>query len=308
MDRRNQTSPTEFIFQAFSNSTKFPALLFTLFFFLYLLILMWNFSLMLVIKTDSRLHTPMYFFLFNLSCMDICNTTTVVPQTLYNLISGRPTITFFGCASQMFFIIVFGGAQIVMITNMAYDRFVAITNPLRYKSIMTLKALAVLSATPWVVSTVMGLVMVYFVFQVPFCGGYEINHFFCDAGQVLWITCPKVPIHRVVEVLTFFIILFFFAFNFFFVVVSYILIIRAITKITTKQGQWKAFSTCSSHLNVVVVEYACLGFLYLRPTSAYAIDKDRIFVVAFTFGTPILNPLVYSVRNKAVRCGFQKLL
>ncbi|KAG9494421.1 hypothetical protein GDO78_001988 [Eleutherodactylus coqui] len=307
MDKRNRTSPTEFIFQAFSNSTKFPGLLFTLFVFLYLLILMWNFTLMLVIKTDSRLHTPMYFLLFNLSCMDICNTTTLVPQTLYNLISGRHTISFLGCAAQMFFIIVFGGAQIVMITNMAYDRCAAITNPLRYNSIMTLKACVILSTTPWLVASAMATVMVYFVFQVPFCDNREINHFFCDAGQVLWITCPNVPSHRTAEFVTFFMVLFFFAFNFLFVVASYVLIIKAIMRIGTKQGQQKAFSTCSSHLNVVVVEYACLGFLYLRPTSAYAIDKDRIFVIVFTFGTPILNPLVYSVRNKAVKIGFKKL-
>ncbi|CAJ0967920.1 unnamed protein product [Ranitomeya imitator] len=307
MDRWNHTSPTEFIFQAFFNFGRFPSLLFVLFLFLYFIILLWNFILILVIKTDRRLHTPMYIFLFNLSCMDICNTTTVVPQTLYNLLSSRHSISFLGCAAQMFFIIVFGGAQIVLITNMAYDRFVAITNPLRYKSVMTRNTCVMLSITPWAVASLMAFIMVYFVFHVPFCGRYKINHFFCDAGQVLWITCPGIQTHRNVEFLTFFMVLFFFAFNFLFVTASYVFIIRAIMKIGTKQGQRKAFSNCSSHLNVVVVEYACLGFLYLRPTSAYTIDKDRIFVVAFTFGTPILNPLIYSVRNKAVKSGLRKL-
>nr|DBA25916.1 TPA: hypothetical protein GDO54_010243 [Pyxicephalus adspersus] len=308
MERRNQTFLGEFIFLAFSSSSRFPGLLFFFFSILYCVILAMNIILMLVIKADSRLHTPMYVFLFNLSCLDICYTTTVIPQTLCNLLSSKHSISFHGCATQTFFIVLFGGTQIVLITSMAYDRCVAITNPLRYKVIMTKATCVSLVITPWIISSLMAGFMVFSVFHLPFCDTNEINHFFCDAGQVLAISCPSPPIHELVEIILFSIVLVLFAINFLFVLTTYMFIISAIMKIKTKQGQRKAFSNCSSHINVVVVEYACLGFLYLRPKTAYGIDKDKIFVIVFTFGTPILNPFIYSVRNKAVKIGFKKLI
>lgn len=308
MEKRNQTFFGEFIFLAFSSSSRYPGLLFFFFSVLYFVILTMNIILMLVIKTDSRLHTPMYMFLFNLSCLDICYTTTVIPQTLCNLLSSKPSISFYNCATQTFFIVLFGGTQIILVTSMAYDRCVAITKPLRYNRIMTKGTCIILVFTPWIFSCLMASVMVFSVFHLPFCDPYEINHFFCDAGEVLAISCPSPLIHEIVELILFSIVLILFAFNFMFVLITYIFIISAIMKIKTKQGKRKAFSNCSSHINVVVVEYACLGFLYLKPKTAYSIDKDKIFVIIFTFGTPILNPLIYSVRNKAVNIGFKKLI
>ncbi|XP_063297740.1 olfactory receptor 10V1-like [Pelobates fuscus] len=250
----------------------------------------------------------MYFFISFLSVLDICYTSTVVPQTLVNLMNTRHSISFPRCIAQMFCIVAFGAAQIILITVMAYDRYVAINNPLRYKAVMSWAICKMFLAITLIVSCAMALLMVLSVFTLPFCDELEIDHFFCEVGQVLRLTCPSTQVHELVEIVIFAIVLGFFSTNFLLVITSYVYIISAILKISTSVGRHKAFSTCSSHINVVTIEYACLGFLYLRPKTAYSIDKDRVFVVIFTFGTPILNPLIYSVRNAAVKTGFKKLI
>ncbi|OCT78838.1 hypothetical protein XELAEV_18029928mg [Xenopus laevis] len=291
MESGNQTSVNEFIFGAFLSSTRSPALLFTLFLFIYLLILVGNGLMMLLIKSDPRLHIPMYFLIFNLSFLDTCYTSSVVPQTLANLLNPKHSITYSKCAAQKFCVCIFGIAQIVLITVMAYDRYVAICNPLCYRRVMRWTICIMMVATVWFLSCMLAFVLVSSVFSLPFCTSFEIDHFLCDIGQVLHLTCPSVTIHMIVEILTFGIGLVVVATNFLLVLTSYMYIIGAILKINTNMGRLKAFSTCSSHISVAAVEYAFLGFLYLRPKSAYTLDKDRILVVIFFIRDTYIKPL-----------------
>ncbi|KAM4771169.1 olfactory receptor 10Q1-like [Rhinophrynus dorsalis] len=307
MGRYNHTSGIELIFMAFLNSTRFPALLFTVFLLIYLIILFVNFLMILVIIFDSRLHTPMYFFIFNLTFLDVCYSSTILPQTMFNLLSHKHSITLFNCATQTFCIIAFGATQIFIVTAMAYDRYIAICNPLRYSIVMTWMVCVMLLAIIWTISIIVTLIMVFSVFTLPFCDSFEIDHFFCDLGQVLHLTCPSIQIHELVEIITFSIALSVCTIPFLLIVISYVYIISSVLKIKTKDGRRKAFSTCSSHLTVVAIEYSCLGFMYLRPKEAYSVDNDRVFVVIFTCANPLLNPLVYSVRNKSVKKGLWKL-
>ncbi|KAG9464340.1 hypothetical protein GDO78_020101, partial [Eleutherodactylus coqui] len=307
MESFNQTiKVTEFIFLAFTKSSRFPVLFAIIFLLLYLLIICVNIFMILVIQCDSRLHTPMYFFVFNLSCLDIVYTTTIIPQTLCNLLASRASILFLNCAAQTFWVVSFGAVQIFIVTSMAYDRYVAISNPLRYKTIMSWAACTMLLVIVWVLAFTVAIVVVYCVFTIPFCRTPKIDHFYCDVGQILLLTCTNVPGHRLAEVTTYLLGLGLCTIPFLLLITSYMYIISAILKIRTTEGRRKAFSTCSSHLTVVVVEYGCLGFIYFRPNTDYDMDKDRVFVMTFVYLSPILNPVIYSIRNKAVKEGFKK--
>ncbi|XP_068089389.1 olfactory receptor 10Q1-like [Hyperolius riggenbachi] len=261
---------------------------------------------MLVIKTDSRLHTPMYFFVFNIAYLDICYTTTLVPQTVRNLLSSKSFIFVANCAIQMFFSILFGAVQIILIAIMAYDRYVAISNPLRYKMVMNWNICGIFLASAYAFSVALGIILIYSIFSLPFCGN-KIEHFCCDMGQVLYLACLDAPMHYTAEAASFLIGIAFFTIPFILMLISYMYIINAVLKIRTNEGRRKAFSTCSSHLTLVIVEYGCLGFIYYRPKEAYALDKNKAFVMAFTFMTPILNPVIYTLRNDAIKKGFIKL-
>nr|DBA25918.1 TPA: hypothetical protein GDO54_010245 [Pyxicephalus adspersus] len=308
MESPNQTSVSEFIFLAFSKkSTKYPIFFITIFLLLFSVIICGNLLMILVIKCDARLHTPMYFFVFSLSCLDICYITTIVPQALHNLMSIKSSIFYLNCAFQMFFSNTFGAVQIMIITVMAYDRYIAISNPLRYKTIMSWAACSVFLGIAWIIGIIIGFLVVFSVFTLPFCCRVEIEHFYCDVGQIMALSSADEFRLFIAGAVTFLTGIFFFSIPFILLVISYAYIISAVLKIRTSQGRRKAFSTCSSHLTVVVVEYACLGFIYFRPREAYTLDKDNVFVLIFTFTTPILNPVIYTLRNKAIKKGFFKL-
>ncbi|KAG8445453.1 hypothetical protein GDO86_010292 [Hymenochirus boettgeri] len=308
MDTYNKTSVSEFIFMAFLSTTRYPALLFTLFLLMYLGTLILNILMMLVIIVDSHLHTPMYFFLFNMNILDICSTSNIVPQTLDSLLNSKHSIHFVSCAIQMFWFVSLGGAQLMLYTVMAYDRYAAITHPLRYRTIMSWRVCRTLIFITWLTSSVSAILIVFSVFCLPFCDSREIDHFFCDVGQVLLLTCPSEQIQEMVEISTFLYGLFILTIPLTLIVVSYIYIVSAVLKIKTTEGRKMAFSTCSSHITIVSVEYASLAFILLRPKTAFSYDKDRLFVAAFLLSAPMINPLTYSIRNKAVKRGFKKLL
>ncbi|KAG8580543.1 hypothetical protein GDO81_007332, partial [Engystomops pustulosus] len=308
MEDLNETDVTEFTLLAFSNSSRHPVVLFLILFFLYLFIVCGNMLMILVIRYDSRLHTPMYFFVFILSCSDICYLTTIVPQTLCNLLSRTSSILYKNCATQMFFFTVFGGAQLVIVSVMAYDRYVAVGNPLRYKIIMGRDTCLKFLCLALIFSCAVSTVLVYFIFRLPFCHTPTIEHFYCDMGHILVLTCHKHKLYWTSEATTFLVGIFVISIPILILVTNYIYIIGAVLKIRTTEGRQKAFSACSSHITVVMVEYGCLGFMYFRPAETYYLDKDKIFVMTFTYLTPILNPVVYTVRNKAVHDGFKKLL
>ncbi|KAG9494420.1 hypothetical protein GDO78_001987, partial [Eleutherodactylus coqui] len=304
----NETQVTEFIFLAFAKSSRYPSLLFTIILFLYLFIICGNTIMLLTIRYDSRLHVPMYFFVAVLSCMDICYLTCIVPQTLCNLLSKTASISFGRCVTQMFLFNVFGLVQITIVTIMAYDRYVAIGHPLHYKTMMDQETCIKFLALSLIAGCITATIIGYFIFRLPFCRTPEIDHFYCDMGQIMLLTCHHHRQYKVTEATTFLLGIGIFTIPLIILVVNYVYIINAVLKIRTNEGRRKAFSTCSSHLTVVIVEYGCLGFMYFRPAETYYMDKDRVFVMTFTFLTPILNPVVYTVRNKAVKEGFKKLI
>lgn len=307
MESPNQTSVTEFIFMAFTKSTRYPVLLCVIFLILYFIIICINILTILIIKVDPHLHTPMYFFVFNISYLDICYTTTIVPQTVKNLLSSKPSISFYNCFTQMFFVVMFGALQIVIITTMAYDRYVAICNPLRYKTIMSWPTCIMFIGLAYIISLMVAFVIVISVFSLPYSGNPEIQHFYCDVGQILVLSTAKEQSHFAVELITFCLGLGLFTIPFILLIISYTFIVSAVVKIQTNEGRRKAFSTCSSHITVVIVEYCCLGFMYFRPKEAYGVDKEKVFVLIFSYTTPMLNPVIYTLRNKAVKKGFWKL-
>ncbi|KAG8580542.1 hypothetical protein GDO81_007331 [Engystomops pustulosus] len=304
MEDFNKTEVTEFIFLAFGNSSAHPILLFMILLFLYLFIVSGNMLMILVIRYDSRLHTPMYFFVFILSCSDICSLTVTIPQTLCNLLGSSSSILYNNCATQMFFFIVFGAVQLVIVSIMAYDRYVAIGNPLRYKIVMCWETCLKLLGLALIFGCALSFVVVYILFRLPFCRTPEIAHFYCDTGQIMLLTCHN----WLAEITTFLLGIGVITIPILILITSYIYIIGAVLKIRTTKGKRKALSTCSSHITIVVVEYGCLGFMYFRPTEAYYLDKDKVFVMTFTFLAPILNPVVYTVRNKAVHDGLKRLI
>ncbi|KAG8580545.1 hypothetical protein GDO81_007334 [Engystomops pustulosus] len=307
MEDLNETEVTEFIFVAFGKSTQHPVLLSVIFLFLYLIIICGNILMILTITYDSRLHTPMYFFVFALACRDICYLTSIVPQTLCNLLGSTSSILYNNCATQMFFFSMIGEVQLSIVTIMAYDRYAAISQPLHYSTVMNLETCLKFLGVAFLIACFLSFLLVYFIFRLPFCQIPMIDHFYCDMGQVMLLTCHKHKSYFTTEATVFLLGIGIFNIPLILLVTSYIYIINAVLKIRTTEGRRKAFSTCSSHLAVVVVEYGCLGFMYFRPAEAYYLDKNKVFVMTFTYITPILNPVVYTVRNKAVLEGFKKL-
>ncbi|KAG8580548.1 hypothetical protein GDO81_007337 [Engystomops pustulosus] len=205
MENLNQTvKVTEFIFLSFTKSTRLSVLLFIIFLLGYLLIICMNIVMILVIKFDTRVHTPMYFFIFNLCCLDICCTTSVIPQTLSNLMRSKPSILFLNCATQTFSSAGFSTAEIFVVTVMAYDRYMAICNPLRYETVMSWARCSMLVIVAWMLAFMIALTIVCCVYTLPFCRRPEIEHFFCDIGQVLFLTCTNVPSHMAAEFISYF--------------------------------------------------------------------------------------------------------
>ncbi|KAG8538828.1 hypothetical protein GDO81_022011 [Engystomops pustulosus] len=308
MEDLNETEVTEFIFMAFGKSTQHPVLLSVIFLFLYLIIICGNILMILTITYDSRLHTPMYYFVFALSCTDICYLTTIVPQTVCNLLGSTSSILYNNCATQMFFFSMIGEFQLAIITIMAYDRYAAISQPLHYTTVMSLETCFKFLGLGFAIACLFSFILVYAIFRLPFCHFPTIDHFYCDVGQTFVLTCHKHKSYPASEFMVYLIAFCIFIISFCLLISSYSYIINAVLKIHTTEGRQKAFSTCSSHLTIVLVEYGCLWFIYCRTPEAYYLDKNKKFVMAFTYITPIVNPMVYSVRNKAVLEGFKKLL
>ncbi|XP_070592237.1 olfactory receptor 10Q1-like [Erythrolamprus reginae] len=302
----NQSMAHEFIFQALSTVPEIQHLLFTFFLLLYLTILFGNSSVLLVICTDRSLHTPMYFFLASLSCLEVCYTTVVVPQMLASTIDLHRTIPLVNCAIQMFFFTTLGGTDCFMLTVMAYDRYVAICHPLRYTLIMTWQVCVWLVIGSLIFSIVLCLHVTVLIFSLPFCGYQpKINHFLCDLPPVLKVACAdthlqQIALHGVGII--------YLTIPFILICISYVYIVAAILRIKTTSGRHQAFSTCSSHLTVVVLQYGVCSLVYLRPKSSTSEDDDRKLALVYTFVTPLLNPLIYTLRNRDIKQALKKVM
>ncbi|XP_059586721.1 olfactory receptor 5V1-like isoform X2 [Alligator mississippiensis] len=301
----NETSMTEFIIMGFSNLQELRFLFFGVFLVTYTCTLLGNISIIALTCLEPHLHTPMYFFLGNLSFLDICYTTTNVPQMLLHLLAERKSITYIGCVIQLYFFLSFVGTECILLAVMAYDRYVAICSPLQYVVIMRKSRCLWLAGICWAAGFLNSAVHTFFTFRLPFCRANQLNYFFCDIPPLLKLACGDTSIN---EIILLAIGVFIGWTPFICIVLSYVYIISTILKIHSTERRLKAFSTCTSHLIIVLLYYGSSIFTYVRPISSYSLDKDRLISVLYSVVTPMLNPLIYSLRNKDVKGALRRLL
>uniref|UniRef100_A0A8C7ALN6 Olfactory receptor n=1 Tax=Neovison vison TaxID=452646 RepID=A0A8C7ALN6_NEOVI len=304
MEWENQTILVEFFLKGLSGYPRLELLFFVLILIMYVVILLGNGTLILISILDSHLHTPMYFFLGNLSFLDICYTTTSIPSTLVSFLSERKTISFSGCAVQMFLGLAMGTTECVLLGMMAFDRYVAICNPLRYPVIMSNDSFVPMAAGSWIIGVINSAVQTVFVVRLPFCRNNVINHFSCEILAVMKLACADISGNEFIMLVatTLFTLM-----PLLLIVISYSLIISSILKIPTSEGRSKAFSTCSAHLTVVIIFYGTILFMYMKPKSRETLNSDDLDatdkLISMFYGvmTPMMNPLIYSLRNKDVK-------
>ncbi|XP_030047019.1 olfactory receptor 2D3-like [Microcaecilia unicolor] len=302
----NETFITEFILIGLSSDPKMALLLFQLFLVLYIVILLGNLMIITVVGLDPQLHTPMYFFLSNLSILDIAYTSTIVPKMLVNLLSIKKTISFNACATQIYMYLLLGETECLLLAVMAYDRYVAICNPLRYTSIMDKAVCLRLAATSWLTGFIISIIDVYFVFRLPYCGPNMIDHFFCEATVVLRLACADISVNEIVTLVGGALVL---LVPLSLILTSYAHILAVILRIHSAEGRCKTFSTCASHIAVVTLFYGTAISMYMRPRPKGLTDgKEKMVSVFYTIVTPLLNPLIYSLRNQDVKRAIWKAL
>ncbi|XP_036616813.1 olfactory receptor 2A1/2A42-like [Trichosurus vulpecula] len=301
----NQTIVTEFILLGFFLEPKMKMFLFGLFSFLYTLTLLGNSAILGLICLDSRLHTPMYFFISHLAIVDISYASNTVPQLLGNNLDPGKPISFAGCLIQTFFFLTFALTECLLLLVMSYDRYVAICHPLRYSVIMNWKVCTGLAITPWGSSAFLALVNVILILTVPFCGNLEVNHFFCELLSILRLACGNIWVNQVMVLIT---SVLFLLGPFCLVLVSYMHIICAILRIQSGEGRKKAFSTCSSHLCVVGLYFGSGIVMYMIPNSSNPEQQKKILSLFYSFFNPTLNPLIYSLRNTEVKGALRRVL
>ncbi|XP_023057460.2 olfactory receptor 13C9 [Piliocolobus tephrosceles] len=278
---------------------------------MYVVILLGNGTLILISILDPHLHTPMYFFLGNLSFLDICYTTTSIPSTLVSLLSERKTISLSGCAVQMFLGLAMGTTECVLLGMMSFDRYVAICNPLRYPIIMSKDAYVPMAVGSWFAGIVNSAVQTTFVVQLLFCRNNVINHFSCEILAVMKMACADISGN---EFIMFVATILFTLMPLLLIIISYSLIISSILKIHSSEGRSKAFSTCSAHLTVVIIFYGTILSMYMKPKSKETFNSDDLDatnkIISMFYGvmTPMMNPLIYSLRNKDVKEAVKHLL
>ncbi|KAM5140424.1 olfactory receptor 5AR1-like [Mantella aurantiaca] len=288
----------EFSIQGFSGLSDLQIPVFLLFLVSYLIIISGNITIVSVILAYSHLHTPMYTFLVNLSILDIASTSCTLPKLLAMLITKQNTISFSGCVTQLYFFLSLSCAEAILLSIMAYDRYVAICNPLRYVVIMDLRYCVVLSIISWIAAFIDIVGHAVLISKLNFCASHIIDHFFCDLVPVLKISCSDT---YGVELLTYTEGSILGIATFFFTLGSYAFIISSILKIKSSQGRGKAFSTCTGHLICVTVFYSTLLCSYMRPTSYYSPKHDKFFALLYIVLVPMLNPVIYSLKNEEVK-------
>ncbi|XP_053753725.1 olfactory receptor 7A17-like [Panthera pardus] len=304
MEGRNQTHVTEFILLGLSDQGEQQSLLFWLFLSMYLVTLTGNLLMILAIITDPRLHTPMYFFLSNLSFSDICFTSTTVPKMLLNIQTQSKVITYEGCLSQMYFFVLFGVLDNILLTVMAYDRFVAICQPLHYMVIMNPKFCGILLLVCWLLSIFNSLLHDLLILRLSFCTDLEIYHFFCELKQVIQLACSDTFLN---DLGTYLAGGFLGGFPLTVILSSYSRIVTSILRISSVRGKYKAFSTCGSHLSMVSLFYGTSLGVYLSSAAAQNSRESTIASVMYTVVTPMLNPFIYGLRNRDIKQGLRKL-
>lgn len=305
MEQNNETSGGDFILLGFSDQPQLEVILFVLVLISYLLTLLGNTAIILVSCLDCRLHTPMYFFLTNLSSLDLCFTTSIVPQLLWNLKGPAKTITPVGCAIQLYVSLSLGSTECVLLTIMAFDRYVAVCRPLNYTSIMHPSFCKALAGVAWLSGVGNTLIQGTITLRLPRCGHRHLHHFFCEVPAMVKLACVDIQANEVqLFVATLVLLLLPVAL----ILVSYGFIVQAVMKIKSVQAWRKALGTCGSHLLVVFLFFGPSSAIYIQPKRSYGRSQGKFLTLFYTVVTPTLNPLIYTLRNKDVKGALRRLL
>ncbi|XP_034513075.1 olfactory receptor-like protein OLF4 [Ailuropoda melanoleuca] len=305
MDTGNNTGISEFQLLGFSEKPELQPIIFGLFLSMYLITVFGNLLLILAVSSDSHLRTPMYFFLANLSFVDICFTSTTIPKMLWNIQTQNKVITYADCITQMYFFILFTGLDIFLLSVMAYDRFVAICHPLHYTVIMNPWLCGLMVLVSWILSALHSLLQTSMVLRLSFCTVLEIPHFFCEINQMIHLACSDTFLNNMV---IYFAAMLLAGGPFLGILYSYSKIVSSILRISSVQGKYKAFSTCASHLSVVSLFYCTSLGVYLSSAQVQWPHASAVASVMYTVVTPMLNPFIYSLRNKDIKEALVRLL
>ncbi|KAK7797276.1 hypothetical protein U0070_009618 [Myodes glareolus] len=302
---QNISEVMEFILVGLTDVPELQVPLFVIFTFIYLFTLVGNLGMLVLIMMDSRLHTPMYFFLSNLSFVDCVYASAVTPKVIEAFLTGYKIISYNACAAQMFFFAAFATIESFILASMAFDRHAAVCKPLHYSTTMTTTMCTLLVSGSYINGLLQSSIHVSFTFQLSFCNSNVVNHFFCDIPPLLALSCSDIYTD---EMVLFMLAAFNVTFTLLVIFTSYLLIFVAILRMHSTEGRKKAISTCASHLTTVSIFYGTIIFMYLQPSSSHYMDTDKIASVFYTMIIPMLNPLVYSLRNKEVKNAFRKFL
>ncbi|XP_078507005.1 olfactory receptor 1f45-like [Lissotriton helveticus] len=305
MEKGNHSSVSEFILLGFSEPPEHSIILFLAFLFMYLLALVGNITIIFIIRVDSHLHTPMYFFLSILSFVDICLTTCTVPKLLSNIFLEKKSISFHGCFLQLHFFTSFGNMTGFLLAIMAVDRYLAISKPLHYAMIMSKGVQLRLVAGSWVIVSMHSAAHSIMAARLSYCASNKIHYYFCDLPPLFKLSCSDTSPNELLLLTEATVVLMSPCLC---ITISYILIIATICRMPSTEGRFKAFSTCSAHLTAVILNYGPVLYTYIRPASAYSLEKDLIISVLYSVGNSMLNPFVYSIRNKEVKGAFTRVL
>nr|XP_010960004.1 olfactory receptor 8A1 [Camelus bactrianus] len=304
MAAENHSAVTEFILGGLTNRPELQLPLFLLFLGIYLVTVIGNMGMITLICLNAQLHTPMYFFLSSLSLVDLCYSSVITPKMLVNFVSEKNTISYAGCMSQLYFFLVFVIAECYMLTVMAYDRYVAICRPLLYNIIMTHGVCSPLVAVVYAMGLIGSTTETVLMLKLPYCE-LLISHYFCDILPLMKLSCSST---YDIEMTVFLLAGFNIVVTSLTVLISYAFILSSILRISTTQGKSKAFNTCSSHLAAVGMFYGTTAFMYLKPSTASSLAQENVAFMFYTTVIPMLNPLIYSLRNKEVKASMQKTL
>ncbi|XP_055469811.1 olfactory receptor 5B2-like [Psammomys obesus] len=302
---KNNTEVNEFILLGLTKAPDLQILLFLMFAFVYALTLVGNLGMILLILLDGRLHTPMYFFLSNLSLVDFGSSSTVTPKVMAGFLMGNNVISYNECAVQMFFFVFFATVDSYLLASMAYDRYAAVCKPLHYTTTLTKGVCASLAIGSYAFGVLNASIQTGDTFCLPFCAYNVINHFFCDIPAVRNLACSYKQVNETILILM---SSFHIMFAFLVILISYLLIFMNILKMHSSEGYQKAFSTCASHLTAVFTFYGTVTIMYLKPSSSHSMDTDKFVSVFYTMVIPMLNPIVYSLRNKEVKNALKKVV
>ncbi|XP_023442159.1 olfactory receptor 5AL1-like [Dasypus novemcinctus] len=308
MAKGNNSDVAEFILLGITDSVELQALLFGIFLVIYLISAMGNLGLIMLIHISPRLHTSMYFFLSHLAFVDFCYTSSVTPNTMVKFFQEVKRISLPACATQLFCFIMFVVCEVYMLSVMAYDRYVAICNPLLYTTVMNRRVCIQMVVGTYLYGFSVGLLQALLTFHLSFCDSNIINHFYCDDVPLVGLACHKTYYKDIKELILFTLAGFNTLFSLFIVLISYISILFAILRINSSEGRQKVFSTCASHLTSIIIFYGTIIFMYIQPKTSHSLDTDKIASVFYIVVIPMLNPLIYSLRNQEVKKALRSIM